>query len=87
VCLSHGDCLSHSDKRSSIGSTAWFPHRPMDAAAVERRLVKAGFSAMPASSRSIAASAALAGCAYLGDVLCPRDWSSASTFFRFHHAL
>jgi hypothetical protein len=60
-----------------------FPHHPLNAAAVERCLqfclVKAGISATPASTRSIAASAALAGSASLGDVLRLGDWSNAST--------
>jgi hypothetical protein len=68
-----------------------FPNRPLNAAAIERCLqfclVKAGISATPASTRSIAASAALAGSASLGDVLRLGDWSNASAYFRFYHAL
>ena len=68
-----------------------FPHRLMNAAAMERCLqfclVKAGISATPSSTRSIAASAALAGRAPLGDVLRLGVWSDASTYFRFFHAL
>jgi hypothetical protein len=78
-------------QRCAIFFSWTFPHRPLDAAAVERCLqfclAKAGISATPASSRSITASAALAGSASLGDVLSLGDWSSASSYFRFHHAL
>jgi hypothetical protein len=63
----------------------------MNAAALERCLqfclVKAGISATPESTRSIAASAALAGSTSLGDVLSLGDWSNASSYFRFYHAL
>jgi hypothetical protein len=76
---------------SQCSSAGLFPHRPLNAAAIGRCLqfclVKAGFSATPASSRSIAASAALAGNASLGDVLRLGAWSDASSYFRFYHAL
>jgi hypothetical protein len=75
----------------SVPQLDFFPHRPLNAAAIGRCLqfclVKAGFSATPASSRSIAASAALAGNASLGDVLRLGAWSDASSYFRFYHAL
>jgi hypothetical protein len=65
-----------------------FPHKPLDAAALERCirycLVKAGIQAAPGSTRSVAA---LAGGASLGEVLRLGDWSNASTYFRFYHSL
>jgi hypothetical protein len=68
-----------------------FPHKPLDAAAFERCirfcLMKAGIQAVPGSTRSVAASAALAGGASLGEVLRLSDWSNASTYFRFYHSL
>jgi hypothetical protein len=67
------------------------PHRPMDAAAIGRCIAyclgKAGIDATPGSTRSVAASAALAAGASLGDVLGMGNWSNASTFFRFYHNL
>jgi hypothetical protein len=77
-------------QHSAIFFSWTFPHKPLDAAAFERCLqfclIKAGIQATPASTRSIAASAALAGSASLGDVLHLGDWSNASTYFRFYHA-
>jgi hypothetical protein len=68
-----------------------FPHQPLDAAALGRCidycLVKAGIRAAPGSTRSVAASAALAAGASLGDVLGLGNWSNASTFFRYYHNL
>jgi hypothetical protein len=68
-----------------------FPHKPLDAAAFERCiqfcLVKAGIQATSGSTRSVAASVALASSASLDDVLRLGDWSNASTYFRFYHAL
>jgi hypothetical protein len=68
-----------------------FPHQPLDAAAfgrcIEYCLVKAGIQAAPGSTRSVAASAALAAGASLGDVLGLGNWSNASTYFRFYHNL
>jgi hypothetical protein len=78
-------------QHSAIFFSWTFPHKPLDAAAFERCiqfcLVKAGIQAMPGSTRSVAASAALAGSASLGDVLRLGDSSNASTYFRFYHAL
>jgi hypothetical protein len=75
-------------QHSAIFFSWTFPYKPLDAAAFERCirycLVKAGIQTMP---RSVAASAALAGSASLGDVLHLGDWSNASTYFRFYHAL
>jgi len=68
-----------------------FPHQPVDAAAIGRRvafcLEEAGIDATPGSSRSVAAFPALAAGASLGDVLGRGYWSNASTFFRFYHNL
>jgi hypothetical protein len=76
---------------SAIFFSWTFPHKPLDAAAFKRCiqfcLIKAGIQAMPGSTRSVAASATLAGSALLGDVLRLGDWSNASTYFRFYHAL
>jgi hypothetical protein len=78
-------------QHSAIFFSWTFPHNPLDATAFKRCLqyclVKAGISATPASTRSIAASAALEGSATLGDVLRLGDWTNASTYFRFYHAL
>jgi hypothetical protein len=78
-------------QHSAIFNSWTFPHNPLDAAAFERCLqyflVKAGIKATPASTRSITASAALAGSASLGDVLRLGDWTNASTYFRFYRAL
>ena len=67
------------------------PHQPMDAAAIGRCIAyclgKAGIDATPGSTRSVAASAALAAGASLGDVLGMGNWSNASTFFRYYHNL
>jgi hypothetical protein len=80
-------CLQHS----AIFFSWTFPHKPLDAAAFEPCirycLVKAGIQATPGLTRSVAASATLAGSASLGDVLRLGDWSIASTYFRFYHAL
>jgi hypothetical protein len=68
-----------------------FPHLPMDAATfgrcIDYCLGKAGIQAAPGSTRSVAASAALAAGASLGDVLRLGNWSNASTYFRFYHNL
>jgi hypothetical protein len=69
-------CLQHS----AIFFSWTFPHKPLDAAAFECGI-------RPGSSRSVANSAALAGSASLGKVLRLGDWSNASTYFRFYHAL
>jgi hypothetical protein len=78
-------------QHSAIFFSWTFPHKPLDAAAFERCLhyclVKAGIQVTPGSIRSVAASAALAGSASLGDVLCLGNWSNALTYFRFYHAL
>jgi hypothetical protein len=78
-------------QHSAIFFSWTFPHNPLDAAAFERCLqyclVQAGILATPASTRSIAASAALAGSPSLGDVLRLGDWTNGSTYFRFYHAL
>jgi hypothetical protein len=62
----------------------------LDAAAFNRCiqycLVKAGIQATSGFTRSVAASAELAGSASLGNVLRLGDWSNASTYFRFYHA-
>jgi hypothetical protein len=79
-------CLQHS----AIFFSWTFPHKPLDAAAFNRCiqfcLVKAGIQATSGSTRSVAASAALASSASLGDVRLG-DWSNASTYFCFQHAL
>jgi hypothetical protein len=68
-----------------------FPQHPLDAAAficcIRYCLVKAGILAAPGSTRSVAASAALAAGASLGEVLGLGNWSNASTYFRFYHNL
>jgi hypothetical protein len=78
-------------QHSAVFFSCIFPHKPLDAAAVERCikycLVKAGIQASPGSTRSVAASAVLAGGASLGEVLRLGDWTNASTYFRFYHAL
>jgi hypothetical protein len=78
-------------QHSAVFFSWTFPHKPLDAAAFERCirycLVKAGIQAAPGSTRSIAASAALPGGASLGEVLRLGDWTNASTYFRFYHAL
>jgi hypothetical protein len=75
-------------QHSAIFFSWTFPHKPLDAAALERCirycLVKAGIQATPGSTRSVPA---LAGSASLSEVLCLGDWSNASTYFRFYHAL
>jgi hypothetical protein len=67
------------------------PHKQLDAATfnrcIQHCLVQAGIQATSGSTRSVAASAALARGASLGDVLRLGDWSNASTYFRFYHAL
>jgi hypothetical protein len=80
---------------TSVIFFSWdFPHKPLDAAAFERCLqfclVKAGIQATPASTRSIAASAVLAGSASLGDILdisltglTPRLTSASTTPSRY----
>jgi hypothetical protein len=66
-------------------------HKQLDAAAFNRCiqycLVQAGIQATSGSTRSVAASATLARGTSLGDVLRLGDWSNASTYFRFYHAL
>jgi hypothetical protein len=78
-------------QHSAVFFSWTYPHKPLDAAAFEccirYCLVKAGIQAAPGSTRSVAASAALAGGASLGEVLRLGDWSNASTYFRFYHAL
>jgi hypothetical protein len=78
-------------QHSAIFFSWTFPHKPLDAAAfkccIRYCLVKAGIQAAPGSTRSVAASAALAGGASLGEVLRLGDWSNASTYFRFYHSL
>jgi hypothetical protein len=63
----------------------------LDTAAFERCiqfcLVKAGIQAASRSTKSVAATASLASSASLGNVLRLGDWSNASTYFRFYHAL
>jgi hypothetical protein len=80
-------CLQHS----AIFFSWIFPHKPLNAAAFNRCiqfcLVKAGIQATSGSTRSVAVSAALASSASLGDVLRLGDWSNASIYFRFYHAL
>jgi hypothetical protein len=75
-------------QHSAIFFSWTFPHKPLDAAAFEcclrYCLVKAGIQATPGSTRSITA---LAGSTSLGEVLRLGDWSNASTYFRFYHAL
>jgi hypothetical protein len=75
-------------QHSAIFFSWTFPHKPLDAAAFERCiqfcLVKAGIQATSGSTRSFAA---LASSASLGNVLHLGDWSNASTYFRFYHAL
>jgi hypothetical protein len=78
-------------QHSAIFFSWTFPHKRLDAAAFNRCiqycLVKAGIQATSGSTRFVAASAVLAGSALLGDVLHLGDWSNASTYFRFYHAL
>jgi hypothetical protein len=78
-------------RHSALFFSWTFPHQPLDAAALGRCidycLVKAGIRAAPGSTRSVAASAALAAGASLGDVLGLGNWSNASTFFRYYHNL
>jgi hypothetical protein len=78
-------------QHSAVFFSWTFPHKPLDAAAFERCikycLVKAGIQALLGSTRSVAASAALAGGASLGEVLRLGDWTNASTYFRFYHTL
>jgi hypothetical protein len=80
-------CLQHS----AIFKSWTFPHKPLDAAAFNRCiqfcLVKAGIQATSGSTRSVAASAALARGALLDDVLHLGNWSNASSYFRFYHIL
>jgi hypothetical protein len=80
-------CLQHD----AIFFSWIHPHNQLDAAAfnhcIQHCLVQAGIQATSGSTRSVAASAALARGASLGDVLRLGDWSNASTYFRFHHAL
>jgi hypothetical protein len=80
-------CLQHS----AIFLSWTYPRKPLDAAAFNRCiqycLVQAGIQATSGSIRSVVASAALAHGASLSDVLCLGDWSNASTYFRFYHAL
>jgi hypothetical protein len=67
------------------------PHQPLDTAAIGRCIAyclgKAGIDATPGSTRSVAASAALAAGASIGEVLGMGNWSRASTFFRYYHNL
>jgi hypothetical protein len=78
-------------QHSAVFFTWTFPHHPLDAAAFKRCirycLVKAGIQAAPGSTRSVAASAALAAGASLGEVLGLGNWLNASTYFRFYHNL
>jgi hypothetical protein len=78
-------------QHSAVFFSWTFPHKPLDAAAFERCikycLVKAGIQAPRGSTRSVAASAALAGGASLGEVLRLGDWTNASTYVQFYHAL
>jgi hypothetical protein len=75
-------------QHSAVFFSWTFPHKPLDAAAFEccirYCLVKAGIQAPPGSTRSVAA---LAGSSSLEEVLRPGDWTNASTYFRFYHAL
>jgi hypothetical protein len=79
-------CLQHDAIFSWI-----HPHKQLDAATfnrcIQHCLIQAGIQATAGSTRSVAASAALAHGASLGDVLRFGDWSNASTYFRFYHAL
>jgi hypothetical protein len=54
---------------------------------IQHCLFQAGIQATSGSTRLVAASAALARGAPLGDVPCLGDWSNASTHFRFYQAL
>jgi hypothetical protein len=74
-------------QHSTVFFSWTFPHKPLDAAAFERCLLKAGIQAAPGSTRSVAASTALAAGASLGDVLGLGNWSNASIYFRFYHNL
>jgi hypothetical protein len=80
-------CLQHN----AIFFSWTHPHKPLDAAAFNRCfqycLIRAGIQATSGSTRSVAASAALARGASLSDVLRLGDWSNASTYFRFYHTL
>jgi hypothetical protein len=67
------------------------PYDPLDTAAFLRCikfcLVKGGIDAVPGSTRSVAASTALARGESIGDVLHLGDWSRSSTFFRYYCSL
>jgi len=67
------------------------PHEPLDTPTF-RRIVKevlseAGIDASAGSTRSVAASAALAEGASMNDVLLLGDWSSARTVLRHYSSL
>jgi hypothetical protein len=89
LILLEKDCLSL--QHNAIFFSWTHPHKQLDAAALNRCiqhcLIQAGIQATYGSTRSGAASAALACGASLGDVLRLGDWSNASTYFRFYHAL
>jgi hypothetical protein len=85
------ECLQERDhlrlKHSAIFFSWMHPHAAAFNCCIQHCLVQAGNKVISGSTKSVAASAALACGASLGDVLRLGDWSNASTYFRFYHAL